>query len=78
MGDLKMDENFFKLGDRVVVANLDNYMDGKKGTVVYTFGLSSEVKLDVGITIITSFDNLKKLTKKKKSTPKKVNKKRKK
>lgn len=66
-----MDENNFKLGDRVKVSNAEHLMGGENGTVVYTFGLSTEVKLDRGITLITSFRNLKKLAKKKKVAAKK-------
>lgn len=55
------EDNKFVKDDRVKFSDKEHWLYGAKGTVKGTMDISVEVKLDDGITVITSYARVKKL-----------------
>jgi hypothetical protein len=59
-------DNPFKKGDRVIVSDTESQFHKLKGTVKYTFDISTEVLLDNKTTVVICYKRLQKLKKVKK------------
>lgn len=57
--------NTLKITDRVRFVVANHFLLGEKGTVEHVFDISARVKMDNGVTIITTYTNLKKFRKSK-------------